>query len=68
VDAAPNHHRPATENLWLSTLPFIAAALIVGVWRETRIFGELSAIAAVTFALQLEQVVPYNSVYTSRKS
>jgi hypothetical protein len=49
---------PRLKNLWLSTLPFIAAALIVGVWRETRIFGELSAIAAVTFAMQLEQVVP----------
>lgn len=53
---------PRLKNLWLSTLPFIAAALIVGVWRENRIFGELSAIAAVTFAMQLEQVVPYNSV------
>lgn len=40
--------------LWFSTIPFLLAALIVGVWRETRIFGELSALAGVTFALQLE--------------
>ncbi|GGG92533.1 hypothetical protein GCM10011586_04060 [Silvibacterium dinghuense] len=41
--------------MWVATVPFLAAALIVGVWRETRIFGELSALVAVTFAIQLEQ-------------
>ena len=45
--------------LWISTVPFIAAALLVGVWRETRIFGELSAIVGVTFGLQLEDVLGY---------
>jgi hypothetical protein len=49
------------RDLWLSTLPFIAVALVVGIWRETRIFGELSAIAALTFALQLEQLLARNS-------
>jgi hypothetical protein len=45
------------KDVWLATVPFIVAALILGVWRENRIFGELSAIIGVTFALQLEQVL-----------
>jgi hypothetical protein len=44
--------------LWVALLPMILAALVVGIWRETRIFGELSAVVAVTFAIQLEQIVP----------
>lgn len=43
--------------MWLSTIPFLLAALVVGVWRETRIFGELSALAGLTFAIQLEQIL-----------
>ena len=45
------------RGLWLGTIPFLLAALVVGVWRETRIFGELSALAGVTFAVQLEAVL-----------
>jgi hypothetical protein len=48
---------PRLRALWISIAPFILAALIVGIWRETRIFGELSALAAVTFAMQLEHVL-----------
>jgi hypothetical protein len=48
---------PRLKDLWLATAPFIIAALLVGVWRENRIFGELSAIIGLTFALQLEQVL-----------
>jgi hypothetical protein len=43
--------------LWVGTIPFLAAALVVGVWRETRIFGELSALAGVTFAVEIEAAV-----------
>ncbi len=50
---------PRLKDLWLATAPFIIAALLVGVWRENRIFGELSAIIGLTFALQLEQVLAY---------
>ena len=42
---------------WLALTPFALAALIVGVWYETRIFGELSPLVALTFALQLERAV-----------
>ncbi len=48
---------PRLKAAWLSAVPFILAALIVGVWRETRIFGELSSLVAVTFAIQLEQLI-----------
>ncbi|HEY6413443.1 MAG TPA: hypothetical protein VIX42_07135 [Edaphobacter sp.] len=48
---------PRLRDLWLATAPFIIAALAVGVWRENRIFGELSAMIGMTFALQLEQVL-----------
>ena len=44
------------RGLWLGTIPFLLAALVVGVWRETRIFGELSALAGVTFAVQVEAI------------
>jgi hypothetical protein len=47
--------------LWISSIPFLAAALVVGIWRETRIFGELTALAAVTFAIQLEQFTKASS-------
>jgi hypothetical protein len=43
--------------IWPALTPFALAALIVGVWYETRIFGELSPLVAVTFALQLERAV-----------
>lgn len=42
---------------WLAMTPFVLAALIVGVWRETRIFGELSPLVALTFAIQLERAI-----------
>ena len=42
---------------WLVLTPFALAALIVGVWYETRIFGELSPLVAATCALQLERAV-----------
>jgi hypothetical protein len=56
---------PRLKDLWLATVPFIVAALLVGVWRENRIFGELSAMVGLTFALQLEQVLAYKSVEES---
>jgi hypothetical protein len=43
--------------VWIATVPFLVTALAVGVWRETRIFGELSALAGTTFAVQLEQIL-----------
>jgi hypothetical protein len=46
---------PRLKALWLSLTPFGLAAVIVGIWYETRIFGELSSLAALTFALQLER-------------
>jgi hypothetical protein len=45
------------KDVWKSTIPFIAGALVVGVWRETRIFGELSPLVAITFAIQVEQLL-----------
>ncbi len=45
------------RGLWWGTIPFLLAALVVGVWRETRIFGELSALVGVTFAVELEEVL-----------
>jgi hypothetical protein len=64
------------RDVWISTVPFIVGAMVVGVWRETRIFGELSALVAITFAIQVEQLLPssasaepaYNCSQTSRKS
>jgi hypothetical protein len=43
--------------VWLATGPYLLAALIVGIWYETRIFGELSALVGVTFAIELEAVL-----------
>ena len=43
--------------LWFALIPFFVSALIVGIWKETRIFGEISALAGLTFAVQLEQVL-----------
>jgi hypothetical protein len=43
--------------IWVSIAPFLLAALVVGIWRETRIFGELSAMVGVTFGLQIESAV-----------
>ena len=45
------------RDLWLASGVFIAAALAVGIWWETRIFGELSALVAVSFAMQLEALL-----------
>jgi hypothetical protein len=53
---------PRLKDLWVATVPFIVAALLVGVWRENRIFGELSALIGLTFALQLEQALSYKTV------
>lgn len=43
--------------VWLGCIPFLLADLIFGVWNETRIFGELSALIACTAALQFEQLL-----------
>lgn len=64
------------KDVWAATVPFIVGALVVGVWRETRIFGELSGLVAITFAIQVEQLLrspapalsAYSSSQTSRKS
>ena len=45
--------------IWLSLVPFVLAALVVGVWYETRIFGELSVLVGVTFAIQVEAAVSH---------
>jgi hypothetical protein len=42
--------------VWVSLVVFVAAALTVGIWRETRIFGELSVMVGITFAMQLEAI------------
>ena len=41
--------------LWLGLALFIASDLVFGLWNETRIFGEVSPILAVTASLQIEQ-------------
>lgn len=43
--------------LWLGCVPFLLADLVFGVWDETRIFGELSLLIAVTAACQFEQML-----------
>ena len=42
--------------VWVSLVVFVAAALTVGIWRETWIFGELSVVVGITFAMQLEAI------------
>jgi len=52
-----NVRDPRLRAMWVATLPFLLSALVVGVWRETRIFGELSALVGITFAIQLEEIL-----------
>jgi hypothetical protein len=49
------------RSLWMSISPFLIAAMIVGIWRETRILGELSAVVGVTFAVQLEKILAHET-------
>jgi hypothetical protein len=48
---------PRLRQIWFATIPFITGVLLLGVWRETRIFGELSVLAAITFSIQLERIL-----------
>ena len=53
------------KEVWKATVPFIVGALVVGVWRETRIFGELSPLVAITFAIQVEQLLRQSAPATA---
>jgi hypothetical protein len=52
-------HQIADQRLrviWQATVPFLLSILVLGIWRETRVFGELSALAGITFAMEVERV------------
>lgn len=40
---------------WLGSVPFVLSTLIFGWWNETRIFGELNVLFAITAATQFEE-------------
>ena len=46
---------PSLKLLWLGYAPWIAATLVMGWWNETRVFGEIIPVAALTAAIQFEQ-------------
>jgi hypothetical protein len=46
---------PMLKRVWLGYIPFVLVALLVGWWNETRIFGELTALFAVTASVEFEQ-------------
>jgi hypothetical protein len=48
---------PKLRATWIALIPHLVAALVVGVWRETRIFGEFCPLVGITFAIQIEQVL-----------
>jgi hypothetical protein len=54
------------RRIWLGVLPLIVSDLIFGWWDETRIFGELNVIFAVTAAIQLEQYLREKDVGLAR--
>ena len=45
---------PLLKRVWLGYLPWVIVALAFGWWNETRIFGELTALIAVTAAIEFE--------------
>lgn len=45
------------RKVWLGYIPYLAANVLFGWWNETRIFGELIPIAAITAAIQFEQFI-----------
>ena len=48
------------QRIWVALIPFAAAALTVGLWNETRIFGELSVLVACTAAVLLETTIAHH--------
>jgi hypothetical protein len=54
------------RKMWLGSLPFILSTLIFGWWNETRIFGELNVLFAVTGALQFEQYLRHETDWSRR--
>jgi hypothetical protein len=43
--------------IWQATIPFFLSILVLGTWRETRVFGELSVLAGITFAMEVERAI-----------
>jgi hypothetical protein len=43
--------------IWQAAMPFVLSILVLGLWKETRIFGELSTLAGITFAMEVERVI-----------
>ena len=57
VAPTPSGEGSALKRVWLGHIPCIAGVLLMGWWNETRIFGELTALAAVTAAIEFEQFI-----------
>jgi hypothetical protein len=53
-------HDKLLVRVWVGSLPFVIATLVFGWWNETRIFGELNVLFAVTAAVQFEQYLREN--------
>jgi hypothetical protein len=48
-------HNTLLKRAWLGLIPLILVALLFGWWNETRIFGELTCLIAVTAAIEFEE-------------
>ncbi|HEX6509850.1 MAG TPA: hypothetical protein VF221_19670, partial [Chloroflexota bacterium] len=53
---------PKLRAVWFALVPHLVAALIVGVWRETRNFGEFCPLVGITLAIQIEVLCSRNVV------
>jgi NADH:ubiquinone oxidoreductase subunit K len=53
------------RRVWLGAVPLLLANLAAGWWTETRIFGEVNVLIAVTAALQFEQHLRRNPIPAS---
>jgi hypothetical protein len=51
---------PRLKLVWLGYIPIVLVALICGWWNETRIFGELIPLVAITAAIEFEQYIRDN--------
>jgi hypothetical protein len=53
------------KRMWVGCSVFLLCVLIFGTWNETRIFGELSALVAVTAATEFEEFVRQTDRFTA---
>jgi hypothetical protein len=51
---------PRLKLVWLGYIPIVLVALVCGWWNETRIFGELIPLVAITAAIEFEQYIRDN--------